>query len=235
MRYLRLERPRAMPENELPEELLLALEKAARERAQAAFRRQFGESYFDTRASGTCSGDGGKSIPPELQEKLARKLWLLKPDPLTAGDRLVKRGSELTENLIVTFLVAVASLGAGVTAGHWWQDGWTKFHLFHPSLGSIIGGLLGLVLGMRVLDALHGSLSRSFQIARDREVALVACDALLSGYVTLPSVQEDILRVIAHAKQADGTYPKAVCEKIRDLRSSSALALELWQQVPQGL
>lgn len=224
-----------MPEHELPEELLFALQKAAREKAQAGFRSQFGESYFDTRASGTYSGDGGKSIPPELQEKLARALWLLKPDPVTAGDRLAKRGSELTDSLIVAFLLAVASLGAGGTAGHWWQDGWTKFHLFHPSLGSIIGGLLGLVLGMWVLDALHGSLTQSFQKARDREVALVACDALLSGYVTLPSVQKDILRMIAHAKQADGTYPEAVREKMRDLRASNALAPELSQQVPQGL
>lgn len=198
-------------------------QKVERERARSAFGRYLEEHHFVQRTTRTLSEPHGRTFTSGEQREIARRLWFLKPESLSSREKRAKRWSRITDDPILALVLAFAFAAAGGTLGHLWQDGWTRFQLLHPSLGAIIGAVLGLAFGISMLDGLHSSFCRTFERAAAREVALVACDALLTGYFVERSAQEELLKIIGYAKREDGSYPEVVAAKMLSIRACHVL------------
>jgi hypothetical protein len=220
-----------MPGMSLPREIRYEPQHECRQAARLAFRKHFGDRYFNV-SPGRCGVDGeGRTIPPRVQPDIAKEVWRLR-NTATASSRFVERHSGIAENLLVTGFAAVASCGAGGSVGHWWQDGAKRFDLLHPSLGAIAGAVAGLLVGISILDSVHKALVEASYSLKRYERSSTACDALISGYITEPDVQRSLLTAVKEAKRPDGAWPEGIRFKILEIRACGVLSCEVAGELP---
>jgi hypothetical protein len=195
--------------------------------ARATFTKYFGDDCLETAPWSGRRGrleDEEKWVPEQMQPEIAKQVLRLRNMPSTIRSRFIERHSEIFENPIVDVLTAVASVWGGGYLGHWYQDGTRRFEWLHPSLGGIIGGVAGLFAGLAVLQSCHSAMVQASCSAERYEKSVVAADVLISGYITEPSVQRQLLDAVKEASIEGGGWPEAVRFKLLEIRACCVLA-----------
>jgi hypothetical protein len=198
---------------------------ATKAQARAAFRKHFGDRYF--KAFSGRSLDVRDYIPSQSQTEIAAEVMRLR-NTATASSRFVERHCGIMDSFIVMGFAFIASCGGGGALGHWLQDGAKKFNLFHPSLGAIGGAIGGVMAAFSVMGWAHKKLMDAARSLKRYEKSSVACDALLSGYITEPSVQEALLDAAKEARRpGDRGLPEGIRYKLIDMRACHVLHHEV--------
>ncbi len=187
-------------------------------------REKFGRYFGKCLESSVPDWQQRGCIPPQAQREVARAVGRLNNAPPSAGKWFVENHSGFFENLIVTGAAAIASCGGGGAFGHWWQDGARKFELLHPSLGAIFGAIGGIWICFSVLNSAHRKLMGASHSEARYEKSVVAGDALISGYITVPEVQMELLAVVKEPHRKDGGWPEPVRYKILEIEACNVLA-----------
>ncbi len=168
------------------------------ERARATFNKYFGERCFGAEDGAPRSKKDGaeRSIPFDMQARIPEMVMCVRAAPDTPGRRFIEWFSGIGDSLCLTAFTVVGSFAAGGFLGHLWQDDTAKFDPRHPSGWFIVGGLVGAYAGLKLLGCVHAALKGWVHNIEKRETASVACDVLLSGYVTVGWVREKLTEMI---------------------------------------
>ncbi len=190
-------------------------------RAREVFSR-----YFDVKP-----GNGPKAatvLPSSDQMEIARSLKRIRLNP--PGARFRTRCADAMDTIVFSALVFLAPTAVTGWLCGTYQSSFPPGHAPNP-LPFIISGIIGLKLSVRLFECAYKILREEARNIRNRMVSSLACDALLSGYVTDPVAQKETVSVLYAKRENIGSesryFHPSTSRKIRKILSYDILGPDL--------
>jgi hypothetical protein len=216
--------------------LSLYLREQRLHKEQTRAREVFGR-YFDAFPERASHGTGKEGeLPLAQQMKVAERLKCIRPDPV--GARLRSRCADFMDSAV--FCAAVFIVPVAITA-------W----LFNPNRGSlppgpaphplvqIAGAVIGFLLSVKFAQGVYRLLREGARDIRDRGLSSLACDTILSGYISHPIAQKAVISALYERQEPPGSeerrFHASTGRKIRRILDHDLLPPALAKRLADSL
>gem|GEM_PF-4091581 len=170
---------------------------------------------------------GDTVLPLSDQMEIARSLKRIRPNP--PGARFRTRCADFMDTVVFSSTVFIVPAAITGWLCYSYQSSFPPEHAPHP-LWPIIGGIIGFKLSVRLFECTYKILREGARNLRNRGLSSLACDALLSGYISDPTAQKETVSALYANREHTGGQSyihSSTGTKIRKILSYGILEPEL--------